>query len=76
MAVQLRIPYDTLRELVKQLPPDEREQLLSELLQSISSERPLTKKERYVLLDAMKSNQKVQETPSIRRENWYGDDGR
>ena len=76
MAVQLNISYDTLRELVKQLPTDEREQLLTELLHQTAETRPLTKQEKLALLDAMKLPHKVLEAPSIRREDWYGDDGR
>ena len=76
MAVQLKIPYDTLRDLVKQLPSDERDHLLSELLQDVAGQRPLNKEEKLALLNAMKLRHKVREAPSIRREDWYDDDGR
>lgn len=76
MAVQLKIPYDTLRDLVRQLPSDERDHLLSELLHDVSKQRPLNKEEKLALLDTMKLSHKVRETPSIRREDWYDDHGR
>jgi hypothetical protein len=76
MAVQLNIPYDTLRELVKQLPTDEREQLLTDLLRETAETRSLTKQEKLALLNAMKLPNKVLEAPSVRREDWYGDNGR
>jgi hypothetical protein len=75
IAVQLSIPYDTLRELVKQLPTDEREQLLTDLLRETAATRSLTKQEKLALLNAMKLHNKVLEAPSVRREDWYGDDG-
>ena len=76
MAVQLKISYDTLRELVKQLPIDEREQLLTELLRETAASRSLTKHEKLALLNTMKLSHKILNSPSVRREDWYGDDGR
>jgi len=41
-----------------------------------ASQRPLTPEEKIQLLDMAKLDNPVNETPSIRREDWYGDDGR
>ena len=76
MAVQLNIPFETLRDLIKQLPAEERQHLLADLLQETARERELTAQEKIALLDAAKLNHKVLDQPSIRREDWYGDDGR
>lgn len=63
MAVNLQISYETLVELVEQL-------------QRVAQQRQLTKEERKALFEATISSIPMKEEPSIRREDWYDDDGR
>ncbi len=74
MAVQLTIPYETLVELVEQLPEAEQKALLERLL--YRKQKPLTAKGWIELLDAAVLSAEVNEAPSVRREDWYDDDGR
>ena len=76
MAVQLNIDYDQVVQLVEQLTEEQKQALITRLLTERSQQRPLTAKEKIALLDAGKIYNPVSETPSIRREDWYGDDGR
>jgi hypothetical protein len=76
MSVQLLIHYEQLLELVEQLSAEEQNDLIRRLLQRQSRQRPLTIEEKLQLLDAVKLDVAINEEPSIRRENWYGDDGR
>lgn len=76
MAVQLKIEYDQLAELVDQLPEDQRHRLVARLLGRTATERPLTAEEKIQLFEAAQLSNEVNETPSPRREDWYGDDGR
>jgi hypothetical protein len=75
MAVQLNIPYETLIELVEQLPIEQQQTLLERLLEK-KKERPLSKEEKLELYHASILSIPVKNEPSIRREDWYGDDGR
>jgi len=75
MAVQLNIPYETLVTLVEQLPPKEQQDLLARLLH-ITRKRPLSKEDRLALFHTSILSVPVNEAPSIRREDWYDDDGR
>ncbi len=75
MAVRLNIPYETLVELVEQLPSDKQQDLLVRLLEK-SKTRRLSKEERKALFHASILNIPVKEAPSVRREDWYDDDGR
>ena len=74
MAVQLNIPYETLIELVEQLPDEQQKALAQKLL--TPQQHPLSTEEKIKLLDAAKLSIPIKEEPSIRREDWYGDDGR
>jgi hypothetical protein len=76
MTVQLDIEYDKLVELVKQLPDAQQKDLIAQLLSEQAQKRPLTVEEKIQLLDAAKLDSAVNEEPSVRREDWYGDDGR
>lgn len=76
MGVQLEITYEKLVELVDQLSEDKQRDLISHLLDQHAQQRPLTKEEKLQLLDAAKLSVPINEEPSIRREDWYGDDGR
>jgi hypothetical protein len=74
MAVQLTIPYETLVELVEQLPEAEQDDLLKRLAQR--KQKSLTAEEKIRLLNEAILSIPVNEEPSIRREDWYDDDGR
>jgi len=76
MAVQLSIEYEQLIVLIEQLTNEQRNDLLVRLLTHKAQERPLTAEEKIQLLDAAKLHLSVNEEPSLRREDWYGDDGR
>lgn len=75
MAVQLTIPYETLVELIEQLPEAEQKALIERLL-SDSQAAALTRAERLAAYHASIISIPLHEEPSIRRENWYDDDGR
>ena len=74
MAVQLTIPYETLVELVEQLPNAQQEALLARLSQRNSLR--MTAEERIRLFNEAAIDAEINEAPSIRREDWYDDDGR
>ncbi len=76
MAVQLNIEYEKLIELVEQLPEERQKELITRLLTRRADQRTLTKEEKIQLLDAAKLSVPINEEPSIRRVDWYGDDGR
>lgn len=76
MALQLPIRYEQLVELVEQLSEEQQKDLIKRLLTRQGQQRPLTVEEKLKLLDAVKLNVAVNEEPSIRRVDWYGDDGR
>jgi hypothetical protein len=75
MAVQLKIPYETVLNLVEQLPEEQKHELLTRLLNNAEN-RPLTKEEKKTLYHSSILSIPVNEEPSIRREDWYDDDGR
>jgi hypothetical protein len=76
MAVNLQIEYDKLVELVDQLNEDQQRELVVHVLTQRSRQRVLTTEEKIQLLDAAKLTNAIREEPSIRRTDWYGDDGR
>lgn len=76
MVVQLKIEYEQLVELVEQLPDEQQRRLIACLLTRTSDRRPLTAEEKIQLFEAALLPNAVNETPSPRREDWYGDDGR
>lgn len=76
MAVQLTIDYDQLLELIDQLSEAQRKALIVRLLRQQAQEHTLTAEEKIQLLDAAKLHLAVNEQPSMRREDWYDDDGR
>lgn len=75
MAVQLTIPYETLVELVGQLSEAEQRALLERLL-SGKQAVTLTQSQRLAAYHASIMSVPLREEPSIRREDWYDDDGR
>lgn len=76
MALQLPIRYEQLVELVEQLSEEQQKDLIKRLLTRQAQQRPLTVEEKLKLLDAVKLDVAINEEPSIRRMDWYGDDGR
>lgn len=53
-----------------------KDEWIADLLIQISRQRELTVAERLRLSDAVELALPVQTVPSVRREDWYGDDGR
>jgi hypothetical protein len=74
MTVQLNISYETLIELVEQLPTEQQRDLLTRLLEKADNQ--LSKEEKKALYHASILSVPVLDAPSIRRQDWYGDDGR
>jgi hypothetical protein len=75
MTVQLKIDYEQLVSLVKQLSDAQQNALIAELLNE-RAQHPLNAEEKIQRLEAAKLHTPVHEIPSVRREDWYGDDGR
>lgn len=75
MAVKLNISYETLVELVAQLS-DAQQQDLMERLRQMADRPALTAEEKKALFQSAQLDIPVKEVPSIRREDWYDDDGR
>lgn len=76
MALQLPIQYE---QLLEQLSEEQQRDLMQRLLTRDvhpSQWRPLTVEEKIKLLDAVKLDVSVNEEHSIRRVDWYNDDGR
>jgi hypothetical protein len=76
MALQLPVQYEQLIELVDQLSEEQQNDLIQRLLTQRARQHPLTIEEKLKLLDSLKIHAAVREEPSIRREDWYDDDGR
>jgi hypothetical protein len=75
IAVQLPITYETLVEMVEQLPREQQLDLMRRL-QARAFLQPLTSEEKLKLLRTAQVDVTVNQEPSPRREDWYGDDGR
>lgn len=67
--------FEELLELVDQLSTEQQIQLTTHLLEA-AKRRELTVDEKMKLLRAAQVDVQVINEPSIRREDWYGDDGR
>lgn len=76
MALPQPIPYTQLIELVAQLPEEQQQDLIKRLLTRRAHQNPLSIEEKLQLLDAVKVHGAVDQEPSVRRVDWYGDDGR
>ena len=50
--------------------------LVARLLMRVGKQRQLTLAEQFRLADAVRLDWKVKNQPSVRRADWYGDDGR
>ena len=75
MAVQLTIPYETLVELVEQLPPEEQRNLLHRL-QERMRQQALSDEEWQAAFRSLMIHAQVSDDFPIRRADWYDDDGR
>lgn len=78
MAVQLTLSYETLRNLVLQLPPEDAQRLAAEIRAQFGEGMFLTPAERAAHLRSaiIHADVTVSDTYSDRREDWYDDDGR
>jgi len=76
MAAHLNVDYEQVVSLVEQLSEEQQSDLIVRVLTQRARQRPLTIEEKIQLLDAAKLDNPVHEAPSVRREDWYDDDGR
>lgn len=74
MMVKLDISYELLLDLVNQLPQAQKDALRAHLSQH--QPKKLTAEEKIRLLREATIHIPVNEAPSIRREDWYDDNGR
>ena len=75
MTVHLDIPFETLAELIEQLPVEQQQDLVRRIQQRAQSRR-LSAGEKMRRLRAAQIDSAVNQEPSPRREDWYDDDGR
>lgn len=75
MAVQLDLEFEQVVKLIDQLSSQQQQVLLQHLSEN-ATERTLTKDEKKALYHASIMSVPVSNAPSIRREDWYNDDGR
>ncbi len=75
MTVYLNIPFETLVELVEQLPAEQQQDLLRRL-RARDRGKSLTLDETMRLLRTAQLDVAVNQEPPARREDWYDDDGR
>lgn len=73
MTVQLSIPYETLVELVEQLPESQQRDLIRRIEHH---QQELTLTEKMKLLKAAQIDLDVNVEPSLRRQDWYDDNER
>ncbi len=73
MGVQLNISYETLVDLVEQLPEDQQRDLMQRL-QDRTQGREMTLDDKIALLRSAQIDRDVKEEPSPRREDWYDDE--
>ncbi|PJF29550.1 MAG: hypothetical protein CUN52_07850 [Phototrophicales bacterium] len=76
MVANLKLDYEQIAHLVDQLTEEQQQALIIRILTHRASQRSLTPEEKIQLLDMVKLDNLVNEIPSIRREDWYDDDGR
>ena len=61
---------------MQQLSEEQQKDLITQILTHRARQRPLIPEEKIQLLDAAKLHNPVNETPSVRRSDWYDDNGR
>lgn len=69
------ITFAEIVALVDQLSPQDQTNLAAHLLIA-ARQRKLSVEEKMTLLRSAQVDVEILQTPSIRREDWYGDDGR
>ena len=69
------ITFEELVKLVDRLPPQQQTQLTAHLL-DLARKRQLSVQEKMNLLRTAQIDIEVIEEPSVRRADWYSDDGR
>ncbi len=67
--------FQEIVHLVDNLTPIEQTELIAHLLEA-TKKRELSVQEKMKLLRSVQIDVEVIQEPSIRREDWYGDDGR
>lgn len=75
MTVQLTIPFEALLEAIENLSPEEKA-VIASLVQPPSEPPALTADEKLRRLQAVMVTTAPGAQFSMRREDWYGDDGR
>lgn len=75
MDVQLKIEFETLVELAKQLPPEAKQALIKELDDS-TREQKLTNEEWKAKFRSLSISRPIQSFYSMSREDWYDEFGR
>ena len=70
MTIRLNIDYEQVVELVEQLSAEQQKELITRLLTQHARQHSLSVEEKIHLLDAAKLHNPVNETPSVRREDW------
>ncbi len=72
MTIQLNISYEELVELVDQMPEQEQQKLMLRLQERTQSREQMVA-EKIARLRSVQVPAKVNQEPSVRREDWYGD---
>ena len=75
-AHQIELHVKQYDQILQEFDRDWGEELLANILIQVAKYRPLTAKEKIFLLDAARIDIPIKKMPSMRREDWYGDDGR
>ena len=73
---QIRLHIKQYDQLFQEFDQNWGEELLAKILIQVAKFRTLSAREKIFLLDAAKIDVPIKKMPSMRREDWYGDDGR
>jgi hypothetical protein len=76
MSAQIHVEYEQIVDLVEQLPAEQQNELIARVLKHRAETRPLTAEEKIRLLESIQIDNAINEQPSARRADWYGEDGR
>jgi hypothetical protein len=76
MSVQLQVDFEQLVAMVQQLSEEEQQRLIARVLAGNSAPDRYAVSEKMKMLHAAQLHREVTVEPSIRRDDWYGDDGR
>lgn len=75
-SLQIRLHIKQYDQLFQEFDQNWGEELLAKILIQVARYRTLSAKEKIFLLDAAKIDVPIKKMPSMRREDWYGDNGR